>query len=433
MSQQEVSASSTPAESSKPTNVRRQIMGVLMITLLTAYLDRVNVSVLIADPAFVTDLGLKGNPVRMGMMMTSFLITYGLANVFLAPLGDWIGARKTMCTAICLWIVACFSGGLVSTFSAIVAVRLFLGLGEGMYTPTPSRYVKNWFPPLERGKANAISLVGVYAGPALSMPFFTWLIKSYGWRNSFFVLAVVSFIPLILLWKWTADHPEQSKRVNKAELNYIQKGMTAEREAEARMGHSTFSENLKYFISSYRYWLLVIFYICQGMLFWGMMAWLPSYLKTARGFSWAAMGVLSALPYMLGTVLVLLCGYLSDKTGRRAIWAAIGTFAAALGIYIGINTANNLSAALVISVGYGMLGMGLPIAWVLLQQFVPGRAVATGAGIMNGISQGSSAAAPVLIGYFIAVSGGYVGGLMFIVAVAVIGGLCVGVLAYQKY
>ncbi len=84
----------------KPTRQRVILVAILLLTLLVAYLDRVNVSVLLADKAFLTDMGIEGKPAEMGLLMTWFLIAYGVANVALSPLGDIFGPRKAMAASI---------------------------------------------------------------------------------------------------------------------------------------------------------------------------------------------------------------------------------------------------------------------------------------------------------------------------------------------
>jgi sugar phosphate permease len=417
----------------KPTNQRYILVFILLITLLVAYLDRVNVSVLAADNAFLTEMGIKGQPVQMGMLMTLFLIAYGFSNVLLSPLGDILGPRKAMSLSIVLWGVSLLIGGFAMSFSTMLVARVILGLGEGMHWPMQSSYVKNWFPPHERGKANAVWIIGLMVGPAIAMPFFTWIVQDFGWRASFFILVVLGLLPLILLWFWTTDYPRQHKRVNLAELNLIEEGQRAEKEAEAQTKNTTLWENMKVFIFNYRFWLITIFYFCLASIFWGTMAWLPSYLKVARGFSWVAMGAWSSLPYVLGVASVVIFGYLSDKIGRRAPLCAISMLGAAAGIYFGAHAPDNTTAAILISLGIASIGIGLPSVWTLLQQIVPGKAIGAGAGMMNGISNGGSAFSPVLIGFFISVTGSYVGGLMFLVGLGLVAAVCMLILSVQKY
>src|SRR5271169_201823 len=83
-----------------PSKVRVWLAFLLSFTLLVAYLDRVNVSVAIASPRFLEDMGLKNNPVGQGLLMSFFLVAYGLGNVLLGPLGDRLGPRKAMTIAL---------------------------------------------------------------------------------------------------------------------------------------------------------------------------------------------------------------------------------------------------------------------------------------------------------------------------------------------
>lgn len=417
----------------KPTRQRAVLVGILLLTLLVAYLDRVNVSVLLADKTFLADMGIAGQPIEMGKLMSYFLIAYGIANVALSPLGDIWGPRIAMSVSIFLWILSVIIGGFAATFTIMLLGRVILGIGEGMHWPMQSSFVKNWFPPFERGKANAVWLIGLMSGPMLAMPFFTWIIGTYGWRPSFFVLAALGVLPLILIWFFVTDHPHQHKGVNQAELEHIQSGLKAEAEAEAAMQVESLGQRLASFCGNYRFWLLTVNYFCIASIWWGTMAWLPSYLKAARGFSWAEMGALASLPYFLGTVSILFFGHISDKLGRRAPFVAVAHLFSAAGIYFGAHATNNVMAAILISFGIASIAIGLPSSWSILQKIVPGKAIGAGAGMMNGLANGGSAFSPILIGYFIAMTGGYVGGLMFLVGLGGLGVVCMTILSLQKY
>ena len=84
----------------KPTHLRHQLALILLITLLVAFIDRVNVSVLIVDKSFLEAMGIANDPVAKGSLMTVFLICYGRGNIILSSIGDWFGPRKTMLISI---------------------------------------------------------------------------------------------------------------------------------------------------------------------------------------------------------------------------------------------------------------------------------------------------------------------------------------------
>lgn len=154
-----------------PTRKRFLIVACLFIGIFIAYLDRVNVSVLAANEPFLAYMGIEGMPLQIGMMMTVFLAAYGIANVVLSPLGDYLGPRKAMMLCILIWTIALIIGGVATSFALIIICRILLGIGEGFYYPLQSVFIKNWFPKQERGRANAAWIVGQSVAPAIAMPF----------------------------------------------------------------------------------------------------------------------------------------------------------------------------------------------------------------------------------------------------------------------
>lgn len=148
------------------------------------------------------------------------------------------------------------------------------------------------------------------------MPFFAWLIGTHGWRMNFHVCLVLGLIPLYLLWRHVADTPRQAKGINAAELAHIEAGQEqAPASAEEKIPVAV---RFKAFAGNYRYWLLVFWYLCLQCMYWGRITWLPSYLKTARGFSWSEMGWLASLPFVLSIFCKASSGILADKVGRSA-------------------------------------------------------------------------------------------------------------------
>ena len=419
----------------KTTRKRWELVGILFLTLFVAYIDRINISVLSADNAFLTEMGIKGQGTQIGLLMTAFLVAYGASNFILSPLGDYLGPRKAMTISIALWGISLMIGGLAPTFTAMITARVILGAGEGMHYPMQSTFIKSWFPPMERGKANATWLVGQSVAPAVAMPLFTWIVYAVGWRPSFFFLALLGLAPLCLLWFRTRDNPANHPGISTGELRYIQEGLRKEAEIEATNNLDTKSvfENIKSFATNYRFWLLVFYYVVNCSIWWGTMTWLPSYLKEARGFSWAAMGAIASLPYILAILAKIAAGFLTDKVGRRAPFPLLAMLGAAAGIYFGSIASDNLTAALLLSLGIGSINFGTPAAWSLLQDLVPSKAVSAGAGVMNGVGNGFSSLSPLIIGYLIDATGQYGSGLLFLVFMALAGALACLILTVQKY
>lgn len=411
----------------KPTHQRHLLAAILLIVVFFSYLDRVNVSILVVDPGFLADMGISQSSVQKGLLMSLFLAAYGIGNVLLSPVGDMIGPRKAMSISIVIWSISLAIGGIAGTFGIMLASRVLLGLGEGMHFPMQSKFIKEWFPPNERGKANAVWQTGMALAPAIAMPFFAWLIHAAGWRESFFILLSLGLIPLYLVLNYTADTPQESKKINDLELRYIQEGLAAEK-ARQSLVKPTFAEGIKSFASNYQFWLIVVYYMVHTSILWGAMTWLPSYLKEARGFSWGAMGALASLPWFLGLVTKILSGVLADRFKRRAPIILVAMIGVGVGIYCGATAESNMGAAIFLAVGVGFIGLGGPTAWTLMQDIVPGKGISTAAGVMNGVGNGFSSLAPLVIGFLISITGSYMGGLLYLVGCAAIGAIAMLIL-----
>lgn len=419
----------------KPTRQRHLLAAILLIVVFFSYIDRVNVSILVADNAFLRDMGIVGQSVQKGLLMTVFLTAYMFGNILLSPLGDALGPRKAMSLSVVAWGISLIIGGIAPTFMLMLFSRVLLGLGEGMHFPMQSKYIKHWFPPQERGKANAVWQTGMALAPAIAMPFFAWIIYHTGWRNSFFVLTLLGLIPLALLWFFTADTPRQNKRINELELAHIEAGLAQEvaEEGSKSAEKVPFMERMKSFAGNYRFWLLVVYYMAHTSVIWGSMTWLPTYLKVARGFSWAAMGALAALPWILGVGTKILSGLICDKFGRRAPVLLFAMLGVAIGVYFGAKAEDNLTSAIILAFGIGAIGLGGPAAWTLLQDVVPSKGISTASGVMNGLGNGFSSLAPVAIGFLISMTGSYTSGLLYLVGCCILGGIATLILTLQKY
>lgn len=423
----------TMLETEKPTHYRFFMVAILMVIIFVAFFDRVNISVLIANDAFLQDLGIKGQPVKIGLLMSTFLFSYGIANVALSPLGDYLGPRKISLIAVGMWVISTFIGGIANVFATIIISRILLGIGEGTQYPSQSMFVKNWFPPQERGRANAAWLIGQSLAPATAMPFFALVIGSMGWRPSFFICATLGLIPMYLLWFHATDKPREHSKVNAAELEHVEAGLTKEAAAMGSGSKATWWGNAKTFIYSHRFWLLVLWTSCMSIITWGLVTWLPTYLKTVRGFSWTQMGFLASLPFLIAIATKAVGGWMSDRSHKYAPFCALAMLFAALGVYFGATSSNNIVSALLISLGQGALSLGIPSSWALVQSFAPGKGMSTAAGIMNGVAIAIGSFSPVIIGYCISLTGGYLGGLLFLVGTALVGMTASLVLVYQKY
>jgi sugar phosphate permease len=404
--------------SAPPTRSRRRYKVAIAISFafFVAYFDRTNVSVLIANHSFTDTLGITNNKLDQGLLLTGFLFPYGLCNFFTGPLGDRIGGRRGVIWSIIAWTVLMCAMGLVSNFAVMLVLRVLLGLGESIMTPSCNMIVAEWFPDRERARANSAWLGGLFLAPAVSFPVIVWIVDSFGWRQSFFALAAVGlFVALPMMLRWTCDRPEQSPAVSAPELLHIRGGQTKDIEPPpTRVA-------LRTLFGNYRFWLCSFSYMGYGLGFWGISTFVPSYLEHQRHMSFNSSGVFAVIPWLAAAVLTILAGMIGDRRPRRRVlmWSG-GYLAAALLSWLGVSTGAVSLSVVFIAAAVGFMGFTLPPMWSAIQEIIPRGTTGLGTGIVNGFSYVASAFGPALVGALVDSTGSYTAGFLLLAGFLVI-------------
>lgn len=407
----------------KPTRQRFYVLAILFVSLSVIYLDRVNISIIAANMQFLQEMDLVGKPIYIGLLMSLFLVTYGISNVVLSPIGDLIGPRKAMLIAYIIISSSLLLGGLSSIFGVLLGTRILLGVGEGLYYPMQNTFIKNWFPPRERGRANTAWILGQSLSPAVAMPVFTWIIAEYSWRHTFYFSFVLSLIPLILIYLFASNTPRENKYINKHELEIIEEDKTANHIVSHLKEKPSIITRSKIYLCNANFWMLLIIFSSNSMLSWGVVTWLPTYLNTERGFSWSSVGWMSSLPFIFGLLFKIISGIVVDRTGKKGMIMLISALLCAAGILAGVNITNNYIAAIMISFGIGASSMQLPCVFTLLQGMVPSEAISSAAGALNGMAVGFGALSPVLIGLILSLTHSFYSVMYLLIGIVMIGGL----------
>lgn len=407
----------------KPTRQRFYVLAILFFSLSVIYLDRVNISIIAANTQFLQEMDLVGKPIYIGLLMSLFLITYGVSNVILSPIGDLIGPRKAMIIAYVIISLSLLLGGLSSVFGVLLGTRILLGVGEGLYYPMQNTFIKNWFPPGERGRANTAWILGQSLSPAVAMPVFTWIIAAWSWRHTFYFSFVLSVIPLVFIYFFTSNTPRECKYINKSELDIIESGITSKESINETRQRPSIISRSKIYLCNAHFWMLLVIFASNSMLSWGIVTWLPTYLNTERGFSWTNVGWMSSLPFIFGLLFKIISGVVVDRTGKKGMIMLISALLCAGSILMGVNITNNFLAAIIISFGIGASSMQLPCVFTLLQGMVPSEAISSAAGALNGMAVGFGALSPVLIGLILSLTHNFYSVMYLLIGIVMAGAL----------
>ena len=205
------------SESNKKTHVRWFILALLFVATSLLYIDRAALGIM--APFLQDEIGWTEK--QYGYITSSFMIGYAICFLLMGWIVDRLGTRKGYTLSVGLWSVAQLIHAAVSSWIGFAVSRFTLSIGQSGNFPVAIKAVAEWFPKKERALAVGIFNGGSNFGTMVA-PLFIPLVVGWfdTWRVAFIWTFPISVI-WIICWLRYYSKPEQSKKVNKAELNHI--------------------------------------------------------------------------------------------------------------------------------------------------------------------------------------------------------------------
>lgn len=375
------------AEPSLQQSPRRWWLLLLLFTaMLISYAHRGALSVAVASSSMTEDLQLS--EASIGVLLSGFFWIYAFTQVPAGWVVDRFGVRWAYSLGFAFWSLTSALTGFATGFASLLGLRIALGAGQAISFPATSRAVANWFRERERGTVTGIYLTGVRFGTALINLVGAYFLARYDWKL-FFV--VIGLVPLIWLLPWSK--------------------FLGEWETPAGRARPATTSNVSFFssLSLVRHRsVLGIFlgFFAYDYAWFVFITWLPRYLKKERGFTDAEMGIYSAAPFLMMSVIIVLSGLLSDalvrrgyrETRTRKIFVLIGLAVGCLIVPAGM-VADKMTAVWLLTVSLCGLGIASPNTWTLTQAVCAKRIVGTVSGIQNFGGNIGGILAPALTGF----------------------------------
>jgi len=390
-----------------PTRFRWVVIALIFFITMVNYVDRSALSYAIHDIAaeFHFDAAVVGR--ILGAFGLGYIVTTFLGGIW----ADHYGARKTLFFFSLLWSLSIGMTGLATGLGMLMAARVLLGVAEGPNFPALNRAVADWLSSRERAVALSNSLVAVPLALAIGAPVVTQLMLHLSWRGMFIVLMVIGALWLPLWWLWFKDLPEDSPRVNQAELAHIREGNPKPIMAERRkhgFGLWKFLFSNPTLLAND--WAFFVF----GYYLFFFMTWLPSYFQQVYNLNLKQVGLFNVLPWLAAALLLWAFGYLSDwllkRTGKlrvarsHPIW--ISQFLSALCILPLIYT-NDFALAFVFITLAVALGMSTNAAYYAINVDVARERSGTALGVMDALFALAGYLAPTVTGWLVSGSGSF--------------------------
>jgi len=380
--------------------LRRHLLPFLFLLYVIAYLDRVNVS--FAAAGVSKDLGL--NSASYGLAAGIFFLGYVLFEIPSNLILDRVGARRWIGRILLTWGVIAALMAFMTTAAQFNGLRLLLGVAEAGFFPGIILYLSQWVPEGQRARTLAgfmlaIPVAGLLGGPVsaalLSMH---GLLGLAGWRWLFLLEALPAIVLAFAVWRWLPNRPQQARWLRPDEADALEQVLAQER--NQRQASSDHVQGLAALWGDRRLWLLSVLYLGIATSFYGFSFWIPRFVGDAlaqQSPSPALVNLLSAIPYGLAVVVMLLVGRAADRHSDKRLFVVIPLALAALSLGLSIAVSGPLRLVL-ISIATASAFSSLGPAWAIPLQFLGGQAAAGGIAAINSFGNIGGFLAPFVMG-----------------------------------
>ncbi len=285
---------------------RYTVVGLFFVATVLCYLDRVSISVAIIPLA--RERGYDG--AAQGLILSAFFWGYIWPQLPGGWIADRFGGRRVLAFGVGLWSLATLLTPPASAaFAMLIAVRVLLGLGEGVNFPAIHSIAARWTLPGEQSRAISLNFSGMYLGTVIAFILSPPIILALGWRALFY-LSGVAGAAWVALWLWkVCDRPEDCSDMAADELAALVRGRLGAAPAElvpwGRIAHEK------------AVWAIVLAHFASNFGFNILLLWLPTYLNRTFGVPLSRVGAYSLIPWVATFAAANIGGWTADLMRRR--------------------------------------------------------------------------------------------------------------------
>jgi MFS family permease len=367
------------------------VLFMLCAMYFITYLDRVNVST--AAVGFGKEFNLTKT--EIGIVFSAFAYPYLVFQIIGGWVSDRFGAKRTLVVCGLIWAGATVLTGLAGGFVSLIVARVLLGLGEGATFPAATAAMARWVPKEKRGFAQGITHAFARLGNALAPAAMIAVMATYGWRESFYVCAGISFVWVMLWMLVFTELPKDHPRISQQELDILP---PAKPKNTVPLAWGRLFKRMA---------PVTIVYFCYGWTLWLLLSWVPMYFMN-MGLDLKNTAIFSSTVFFGGVVGDTLGGIVSDRiyartknlNKARSLMVAICLSLTLLALLPLMFTQNLHVSLACLAVGFFFSEMTIGPMWAIPMDIAPDHC-GTASGMMNTGSAMAAIVSPVVAGLLI--------------------------------
>lgn len=409
-------------EASVYRKVAWRLVPFLFVCYAVAYLDRVNVGfakLQLQDELWFSDT-VYG--IGAGIFFVGYILFEVPSNVVLHR----VGARTWIARIMISWGIVSAAMMFANSPELFYLLRFLLGVAEAGFIPGILLYLTYWFPARRRGKIFALFLAAIPVATIFGGPLSGWIMQEMsgvgglrGWQWLFVIEAIPAVLLGLVVLRRLDDNVAAARWLSEEEKRVVIDGVAAEQQAKPDT-HTGLGQILR----SKRVWLLSAIYFCVALGIYTISFWLPTIIEDSGVASPLAVGLLSAVPYLVAIVAMVLIAGNSDRTGERRGHTAVLCVVTGLALVL---TAPALGSTWLAMIALTFAAAGVSSAqavfWTLPPAFLTGVGAAAGIALVNSVGNISGMVSTSLTGWLTELTGSTASSLYLFGAVVVLGGL----------
>ncbi len=363
--------------------LRRQVFAGIFVGYAAYYLVRNNLALAIPDI-------LKEHPAyskaMLGTALTGLSVAYGLSKFLMGSVSDRSNPRYFLPLGL---LLSCAIAGLCGLAKAVysslfilIALQTLNGWVQGMGWPPCGKTMVHWFSTRERGLTVSVWNVAHNMGGALVANLaLLGVILFQNWGAKFYFNALIAAGGAVLVFYLLRDTPQSCGLPPVEEYrNDYPPDYSADHERTF-----TFRQIfLGHVLNNRPLWAIAVANAFVYFVRYGVVNWIPTYLETAKGFSFKDSSLAWSLYEYAAIPGTIVCGWMSDKVfqGRRApatiLFMAL-TLVAVVAYWLNLRGPLWIDYAALIAIGFLIYGPIMIIGLHALD-LVPKKAAGTAAG-----------------------------------------------------
>ncbi|AGB81838.1 sugar phosphate permease [Serratia sp. FGI94] len=306
-----------------------RILPFLIVCYLIAIIDRGNIGM--ASLQMNEELGLS--KAVFGLASSLFFVGYFIFEVPSNLAMQKIGAKIWISRIMVSWGIISVCTAFVSSAEMLYVLRFLLGAAEAGFFPGVILYLTYWIPGKYRARVIATFMVAIPAANFIGSPISGAILSLDGWLGlrGWHWLFILEGFPAIFLgiaaFFFLSNRPENADWLTKAQREWLQAKLAEENAQRKVIGHISLWQLLRH----KHIWLMALIYAGASAAGSTLSVWSPQLLKS-YGLDNFSTGLVNAIPYGLASVLMIVWGRSSDRSGERRWHTALTLFLIAGGL-----------------------------------------------------------------------------------------------------